>query len=80
MIGNEPEIGDKVHHPNRSHPTKKGWLQANGFIVYLIYDDEEDDEPIIWEIVVSFGEGDEEVYFADQLEWTPELGGYWRVT
>lgn len=74
MIGNEPQVGDKVHQEDRKHPSKPGWLQANGQIVNVIGN--EDDR----EYVVEFGEGDIEIYPLDQLEWTPMLGGYWRVS
>lgn len=75
MIGNEPQVGDRVHHEDRKHPTKKNWLQANGQIVNIIGDDEDERE-----VVVEFGEDDIEMYSINQLEWTPMLGGYWRVS
>ena len=81
MASREVMEGDKVHHEGRKHPTKDGWLQANGEIVGVIMSDPEDDEPSEpYEVVVSFGEGDTELYFVEQLEWTDDLGGYWRVT
>ena len=74
MKGNEPFIGDRVHHEGRTHPTRVGWLQANGKIVNLI---EEDDE--VREVLVFFGKDDFECYDVDQLEWTNVVGGHWRV-
>jgi len=73
--GNEPFIGDRVHHEGRTHPTRVGWLQANGEIVNTI---EEDGDVV--EIVVEFGQGDIEMYDVEQLEWANHMGGYWRVT
>lgn len=74
MIGNEPQVGDRVHHEDRKHPSKPGWMQANGSIVNIIGDDDER------EFVVEFGEdSDIAIYFLDQLEWAPYVGGYWRV-
>lgn len=74
MIGNEPQVGDRVHQEGRKHPSKEGWMQANGTIVNIIGDDDER------EFVVEFGEsGDITIYFLDQLEWVPYVGGYWKV-
>lgn len=78
MTGNEPIVGDRVHHEGRPHPTREGWLQANGVIIRIIYADDEDHEP--YEIVVQYDEDDHEVYFTEQLEWCSSIGGYWRVT
>ena len=74
MIGNEPQVGDRIHHEGRKHPTKAGWLQANGQIVNIIGDAEDERE-----VVVEFGEDDIEMYNTNQLEWTNAMGGYWRV-
>ena len=71
------QVGAKVHHPERPHPTQKDWLQANGEVVNLIMDDDGED---VSEVVVEFGVDDLEMYSAEQLEWTDDLGGYWRVT
>lgn len=75
MIGNEPFIGDRVHHEGRTHPTRVGWLQANGEIVNIL----EDDDGNAGEVVVKFGPEDIEIYDVTQLEWTNAMGGYWRV-
>lgn len=74
MIGNEPAVGDRVHQEGRPHPTKDGWMQANGIVVNIFGDDEDERE-----VVVEFGEDDLEIYNINQLEWSPILGGHWRV-
>jgi len=74
------QVGDKVHHEGRKHPEKDGWLQANGQILNILFDEDEDSEGEPLEIMVEFGDNDFEFYLADQLEWTDDLGGYWRVT
>lgn len=77
-----PEVGDKVHHLNRRHPVKAGWLQANGVItnVFNSDDDDEDEEFDMEQMVsVEFGEEDTELYNFCELEWCSDLGGYWRV-
>lgn len=74
MKGNEPFLGDRVHHEGRTHPTRIGWLQANGEIVSLI-----EDEGEVREVVVSFGPEDIQLYDVEELEWTNSMGGYWRV-
>lgn len=79
MRGNEPAVGDKVHHEGRMHPTRKGWMQANGEIFRIIFEDDDDEERTIAEVVVQFGEDDYAVYFTESLEWTNTLGGYWMV-
>lgn len=81
MFGNQPAVGDRVHHEDRKHPTKDGWLQANGQIVNLIMDQDGfwDDVPEVDFVVVEYDKDDIEVYSVDELEWTPMNGGYWRV-
>ena len=75
------EVGDKLYHEGRKHPTKVGWGQANGQIIEIIMSsDDPEDEPEPYEVVVSFYEDDVETYFVEQLEWTDSLGGYWYVT
>ena len=81
-VGNQPAVGDKVHHENRRHPTKAGWLQANGVIIGIVNNNENDDHPDfedLQEVLVEFGEDDTELYSFTELEWTNMLGGYWRV-
>lgn len=80
MIGNQPAIGDRVHHDNRRHPTKSGWLQANGKIVNIFLDEDDEDYDEVQEVLVEFGEDDFECYATSELEWCPDLGGYWRVS
>lgn len=72
----EPQIGDRVHHEGRTHPTRVGWLQANGEIVNLIEDDDGETE----EVVVNFGPDDIETYAVERLEWCSDVGGHWRVS
>ena len=74
MRGNEPFIGDRVHHEGRLHPMIAGWMQANGEIVNIINDEDE-----AREVIVKFGEDDIEIYDVEELEWTNAMGGYWRI-
>ena len=77
MRTNEPYIGDRVHHEGRTHPTRVGWLQANGEIINILKDD--DDADSVVEVMVEYGPDDHQFYDAEELEWTDALGGYWRV-
>jgi hypothetical protein len=80
MKRNEPEVGDKVHHEGRKHPSKKDWLDANGTIINVLVDEDDDDLPV-QEVMVEYSEGVLEFYSVDELEWTPFLcDGYWRVS
>jgi hypothetical protein len=74
--GNEPFIGDRVHHEGRLHPYKAGWFQANGEIVNLLQDEDTEDT---LEVMVKFDNEDVQIYDVEELEWTNAMGGYWRV-
>lgn len=72
--------GQRFHHAGRKHPTKEGWLQANGEIIDIIMSsDDPDDDLEPYEVIVLFDGEDTETYFFEELEWVPDLGGYWQV-